>query len=211
MLDWLFKRWRDDSLDWRDYQYLAIDLELTGLEADKCDILSIAWVALKPPNIELASAREFIVNTQAPLGQSPTIHGLTQRELGQGSSLTKAVEALFEQTAAMRNCVWLFHHASLDMAFLQLACKKLDKPWAPPPVVDTLVLEGRSLRQAGREPKAEGLSLAQCRERYGLPAYPAHSAMEDALATAELFLSFAYQHHGQSGLRLSRLTYRPLI
>lgn len=33
------------------------------------------------------------------------------------------------------------------------------------------------------------LTLAGCRVRYGLPDYPAHNALVDALATAELLLA----------------------
>jgi DNA polymerase-3 subunit epsilon len=33
------------------------------------------------------------------------------------------------------------------------------------------------------------LRLAECRSRYNLPAYPAHNALMDALAAAELLLA----------------------
>lgn len=205
MLNLWWQRWRNNTLDWRQYQYLAIDLELSSLTVSKGHILSLAWVVVTPPCIPLASAKEMIINSGGALGQSPTIHGLTQRELDQGCALEEAVTALFEQTRSMPNCVWLFHHAGLDLAFLKAACHDLGLAWTIPPVVDTLVLETRALRRAGREPGVEGVSLEKCRARHGLPDYAAHNALEDALATAELFLSCAYGLQGRHELRLSRL------
>jgi DNA polymerase-3 subunit epsilon len=65
--------------------------------------------------------------------------------------------------------------------------------WPSPTVVDTvdlLVKVARRAHLARPELPADppALNLAAAREAHGLPAYQAHDALTDALATAELFL-----------------------
>ena len=46
------------------------------------------------------------------------------------------------------------------------------------------------------------LRLHSCRQRYGLPHYPAHDALTDAVATAELLLAWAAHAGGRQEVRL---------
>jgi len=69
--------------------------------------------------------------------------------------------------------------------------------------VDTMAIANKRIHLQG---KALGLRLAQCRERYGLPAGSQHDALADAQATAELFLAQASYLGKQENLRLSELS-----
>lgn len=195
-MQWL-RQWfgsNQNTLPWQQYRYLAIDLELSGLDHRKDQILSVAWVPVQPPHILLHQRQNFIINTQVTLGQSPAIHGLTREYLDQGAELHEVLRKLAEDTQADANTLWLFHHASLDMAFLREAHKQLALQFSPPQVIDTLALEHRTLKRRGKEPEIEGLSLDKCRARYDLGPHPAHHALEDAIATAELFLAYCYRN-----------------
>jgi DNA polymerase-3 subunit epsilon len=72
------------------------------------------------------------------------------------------------------------------------------------PVVDTLLLEQRRLLRANKGIKSGDLRLHYCRQRYGLPDYPAHDALTDALATAELLSAWAIHAGGKQGVRLKQ-------
>ena len=59
---------------------------------------------------------------------------------------------------------------------------------------ETVGLEHRLLTRRDQPILQGDLRLQACRERYGLPPLPAHNALSDALATAELLLA----HHARA-------------
>jgi DNA polymerase-3 subunit epsilon len=69
------------------------------------------------------------------------------------------------------------------------------------PCVDTLVREHKLLNRREVPIKSGDLRLQACRDRYNLPPYPAHNALLDALATAELLI--AHAKHRSAGQKLS--------
>jgi DNA polymerase-3 subunit epsilon len=105
----------------------------------------------------------------------------------------------------MQGAVLVFHHAPLDMRFLQNA--SIDNFRCPLlfSYVDTMEIEKRRMHLQG---KITGLRLAQCRQRYGLLAGSQHNALADAQATAELFLAQASYLGKSHELKLSRLALR---
>jgi DNA polymerase-3 subunit epsilon len=96
-----------------------------------------------------------------------------------------------EIAARLREGVLLLHFKALDLAFLREAHRRSGTSWPRPRVVDTVDLLLRlhdRQQQWTPHPPAPATGLAAARERLGLPAYPSHDALCDALATAELFL-----------------------
>jgi DNA polymerase-3 subunit epsilon len=89
--------------------------------------------------------------------------------------------------------VLLVHQAAIDVRFLRRAFDEARRRWPSPKVVDTVDLLVKAARKerfidpAAQEREPE-LNLWAARARYGLPAYAAHDALTDAIATAELFL-----------------------
>jgi DNA polymerase III subunit epsilon len=71
--------------------------------------------------------------------------------------------------------------------------------------VDTLRIEQRRLALRQHAPQSGELRLEACRRRYGLPDYPAHDALVDAVAAAELLLAQASHAGGERGLTLGQL------
>lgn len=169
-----------------DCSLLCLDLETTSLEADAGEIASIGWVAIERGAVVLASAEHYRVRLRGEVGQSAIYHEMTDEMVASGVEEAWMVERLC-QVAAGR--VVVFHHAALDMAFLNALCLRLAGVPFLVPVIDTMELERRSLSRTGLPPKRQSLRLFSCRERYNLPLYPAHDALSDALATAELLLA----------------------
>jgi DNA polymerase-3 subunit epsilon len=167
----------------QDIDWLVVDCEMTGLDPAKNSLLSIGWVSIRQGEIDYASRRHILLHSQDNVGDSAIIHGLLDRQIAGASSASKALSVL---SAELANSVAVFHHAHLDVAFLQRASMTVFRCPVRFQYVDTLAIEKRRLDRQG---KLGRLQLAACRERYGLPAALEHNAMTDAIATAELFLA----------------------
>lgn len=182
-------------------RFLVADLETTALEAANGEIASIAWVEVSDGAIQLESAQHHLVRISGSVGQSAVFHQLHDTELADAEPLEAALRALLEAAIGK---VLVFHNAELDMGFLNKAL--LSQAEAPllAQVVDTLQLEKRKLLKRNDVIETGALRLFSCRARYGLDDYPAHDALVDALATAELLLAIA-AHLGE------RCTLRDLL
>jgi DNA polymerase-3 subunit epsilon len=171
-----------------DTPMIAVDLELTGLDPARDHIISVGWTLIDGGRVQLGSNRHVLVTAAESVGESAAIHELTDSEVAEGVKPRKALKKLFKAAAGR---VWVFHHAALDVAFLQRACREW-AGFAPPfTVLDTMQIE-LGLRKRRDVPVQQGdLQLSQLRSDYGLPRYTAHNALIDALATAELLLAIA--------------------
>ena len=179
---------------------IAVDLELTGLDASKDQIISVGWTCIDNGRIQIGSNRHILVNADRTVGESAVIHELMDNEVSGGEDVVFALESLFEAAAGR---VWVFHHAGLDVSFLQKACHQ----WlgAAPPFagLDTMKIE-LGLRKRRDQPVQQGdLQLARLRSVYHLPRYTAHNALIDAFATAELLLAIAARLDRKKSLDLA--------
>ncbi|BFM08612.1 3'-5' exonuclease [Halioxenophilus aromaticivorans] len=172
---------------------MAVDLETSSLSTADGEILSAGWVALDNQQILLHTAQHHLIAAENSVGQSAAIHHLRDCDLLAGKHTQTLLEALLE---AAQGRVLLFHNASLDMAFLNQLCQNLCGTDLLLPYEDTLVNEKQKLTHQGKVIAQGDLTLAECRNRYHLPYYAGHNALNDALATAELYA--AQQSHARS-------------
>ena len=188
MLEWL-KRWsaktsaRTETLSTglADVSWLAVDLELTGLEIEKDDIVSVGWLQGQRFVLQLDTCHHAYVKTEAKLNQSPIIHGITDRDLQQGDALQRQLALL---RGFAQSHVWVFHHHVLDWGVLKRRYRQLDMIINPPLMLDTLLLERYLTSKGGAY--LQRVDLASSRQRHKLPVAPAHNALDDACATLEL-------------------------
>ncbi|RKF14245.1 3'-5' exonuclease [Alginatibacterium sediminis] len=163
---------------------LSIDFETTGLDAQIDQILSIGFVQLEKGRIRLDSAQHMFIKGQVALKpETAVINHIVPEMLDSGIALDEAMDKLFE---AMRGKIVLAHGSQIEQAFIEryIHQRYLIEDF---PIVwlDTLKLEKSFY---GQQEQAEtDYRLAMIRQRYGLPDYPGHGALIDALATAELF------------------------
>ena len=188
----LENNWKNTHLKvnthWNKTEYLSVDLEMSSLDVNKGEILSIGWVVIRNGKVRLDSAEHHIIHSNHGVGQSATIHQLRDCEIEEGLSITQISERFLKVST---NRVLIFHHAALDMAFLNKASRAIYGAPLLLTSVDTLLLEkAKLLREKGHIHQGD-LRLSACRERYNLPLYPAHNALMDAIATAELFIAIA--------------------
>lgn len=178
---------------------ISVDLEMTGMDARQNQIIAIGWTLLDNGRICLGSNRHLVINADQSVGHSAAIHELMDNDVADGVPLEAGLEALFE---AARGRVWLFHHARLDVAFLQRACMAWAGVDMPFRVLDTMEME-LAIRKRRSLPVHHGdLRLTKLRTDYNLPVYTAHNALIDAYATAELLLAIVAKTDSGGSLRL---------
>ncbi|MFT5177388.1 MAG: DNA polymerase-3 subunit epsilon, partial [Alteromonas macleodii] len=161
-----------------------VDLELTSLDPVTTQITSIGYVSGSAGKITLSSSGYHVINTSADLGQSPVIHGLTLDILQQGEGLADAINSLLP---LLKTHVLIFHNARLDLMALDSAFKRCGLPQMEVLYIDTLQLALYQLNKQHQVLPSNSATLTVCRQRLDLPAFPEHNALDDALATMQLF------------------------
>ncbi len=169
-----------------EVSFMALDLEMTGLNPVKDQILSIGLVPIEKGFIKLKDAEHQLLQIQGSVGQSAIIHGILDIHLQQGKSLDEVMTWLLEK---IQGKILLAHHAPLDLAFLEMALVRLGYQEPKLFALDTLALEKKRLLRQNDIIKEGSLRLGATRARYGLPVYAAHNALMDALACGELLLA----------------------
>ncbi|HLS46150.1 MAG TPA: 3'-5' exonuclease, partial [Ornithinicoccus sp.] len=123
MSRWLPWRSRDELSDRRveDLELLALDIETTGLDPARHEVLSFGMVPVRRLTIELAEARQYAVRPVrgAGVGDSATVHGITD-DVAAGAEPME--EVLPRVLAALEGRALLAHHASIEVGFLTAAC-----------------------------------------------------------------------------------------
>ena len=188
------------SQEFMSTRFLVLDCEMSGLDPNKCQLLSIGWVVIENGRIVNSTARHLLIHADRGAGDSSKIHGLLDSSIAGASSAASVLMLLMKQ---IPGSVLVFHHAPLDVKFLQKATMENFRCPLLFNYVDTMEIEKRRIHLQG---KAMGLRLAQCRERYGLQSGSQHDALADAQATAELLLAQASYLSGKQDLNLSQLS-----
>lgn len=173
-----------------EVQFLALDVETTGLNPQAHSIVSIGLMPFTLKRIYCGQSQYWVLKPTSELSEeSVTFHHITHTEIQHAPTFEEVLDPLLQ---AMAGKVMVVHYRNIERAFLGQAVLRLLKEELEFPVIDTMQLEARlHRRQVGwfarlmRRPKVS-IRLANSRERYNLPAYHAHHALTDALATAEL-------------------------
>ena len=177
----------------KDVPMVAIDVETTGLDPARDEIVSIGVVPMDTVCIRSSASRYWVVRPRAELHpESVTIHAITHAQIEAAPDFGAI---LGELLAALAGRVVVVHCREIERRFLDVALKARLGEGIEFPVIDTMELEARLHRRPpqgffarlfARKPAPVSIRLADSRERYKLPRYRAHHALTDALATAEL-------------------------
>jgi DNA polymerase-3 subunit epsilon len=188
----LLGRRPSDPRPWRETVYWALDLETTGLQPGRDEVLSVGLVPVRDGTIRYGERFSRLVRP-ARLGELPQdglgAHHILPGELEDAPPLAAVLEDVDRR---VREGALLLHHAPLDLSFLTRAYAAAGRQWPGPRVVDTVLLLLRLHRRRSRfepHPTPPVTALAEARAALGLPPHRAHDALADALATAELFLA----------------------
>ena len=163
-----------------DLSCTVFDTETTGLEPSAGDrILQIGATRINAGKLRRQDCFDQLVDPQRsiPAAGIP-IHGITPERVA-GQPVIATVLPAFHAFAA--DTVLVAHNAAFDMRFLQLLEAETGIVFNQP-VLDTLLLS------AVVHPQQESHRLEAIAERLGVPVLGRHTALGDAMVTAEVFL-----------------------
>lgn len=160
--------------------YTVFDTETTGLNPSQGDeIIQIGATRVLNGKLLRNESFEQLIDPRRPLSaESAQIHGITADMLA-GKPAIEVVLPSFHAFAA--DTVLVAHNAAFDMRFLQLKEAATGLAFDQP-VLDTLLLS------AVIHPNQESHRLEAIAERLGITIIGRHTAMGDAIVTAEVFL-----------------------
>ena len=163
-----------------DLAYTVFDTETTGLQPSQGDeIIQIGATRIVAGKLRRQECFEQLVDPQRSVPEAGVaIHGI-QAQMLRGQPTIAVVLPAFHTFA--HDSVLLAHNAAFDMRFLQLKEESTGVRFEQP-VLDTLLLS------AVVHPQQESHSLEAMCERLGVSVLGRHTALGDAMVTAEVFL-----------------------
>ncbi|MBI1906901.1 MAG: DNA polymerase III subunit epsilon [Rhodocyclales bacterium] len=160
--------------------YTVFDTETTGLNPSQGDeIIQIGATRIVNGKLLRHESFEQLVDPRRPLNpESIPIHGIRPEMLVNQPTIDKVLPAFH---AFAQDTVLIAHNAAFDMRFLQLK-EGMTGLVFDQPVLDTLLLSGVL------HPNQESHRLEAIAERLNLTIVGRHTALGDAIVTAEVFL-----------------------
>src|SRR4051812_8865848 len=179
----------DRDTPWRELDLTVVDLETTGLNPSRDEIVSFATVTVSHGRVTLADARyELVRPRRMPGEETSRIHGLREADLIEAPPLEDLLEGLLD---ALAGRILIAHVAAIEQGFLEAALAasgmRLRNRF-----VDTakLASELSRLRREGSSERAP-IGLSELARSLGLPVHRRHTADGDALTTAQVFIALA--------------------
>lgn len=166
----------------RDLEMLVIDIETTGFNWKKDEIISIGGVCISKGKIMEDTAFEFLVN---PLREIPAeiaaLTGISNSDILNKPTIDIVLSEIINRTEGK---VLVAHGARFDLNFLNFKLKKLKRKKILNPVLDTAVLAERLL------PWESSYTLDSLAQKFSIDTTLRHRALGDARITGELLLRF---------------------
>lgn len=164
-------------------RYVVVDVESSGLNIMKDRLIAIGAVAVNDGRIDLADSMEVILRQrQVSDRDNILIHGIGGTAQSEGKP---PVEALLEFLEYLGKSPLIAFHVAFDQTMIDRALKtflglRFKHPWT-----DLAYLAPALYPEQARTHR----SLDHWMTRFQLGNYARHSALADALATAELLLA----------------------
>lgn len=171
------------SPSWREARFIAIDVETTGLDPGRDEVISFAGIPIECARLIASESVHGLVRPRAAsLGASTKIHGLREEDL---AGALPAPDALAPLAELMRGRIPVVHAGWVERTFLRKAGCPL-----PRRIVDTAVL-WRLLNIQRGEADPGTCSLSAIAGAVAVPADRPHTADGDTLTAAQVFLAMA--------------------
>lgn len=164
----------------RELMFTVFDLETTGLNPSTGDeIISFGAIRILNGKVLQHDTFEALVKPSRPVSQESTrIHGITN-EMLEGKPTVLEVLPAFH--AFCEGSVLVGHNVAFDLRFLKLLEKSSGLRFEHP-ALDTLLLSSTLF------PNAASHDLGGLAAKYGVAIRGRHTALGDAVATAEVFV-----------------------
>ncbi len=177
----------DESFSIARPRYVAIDIELSGLDQSRDTILSVGAIRMTGGRIELKETfYRRIVSLEALSVQGLPAYGVLPADMVIEGDPAPAISEFINFCA---NYVLVGHLISTDLDFLKKEVKKYFGKEVRNPVIDTyLVYHWLKRREASGEAYSPvEVKLHEVANRLGISAVAGTDAMSDAFITAQVF------------------------
>ena len=166
-----------------DARFVVIDVETTGLDVQRSELLSVGLVPVYLSGIEIGGLTEVLLRRENNGFDKDNlvVHGITPTESASGLDIQEALIAVIEHVR--KSCLVAFH-ADFDRAMLRRALRKHLGIKLGNTFIDIAYL----LPGLFTESTAGLEGLDDWLHYFGIPAPARHRASGDALVTAELLL-----------------------
>ncbi len=185
-MDSLSKPQPIDFKQLKETRFVVLDLETTGLNIHKDQVIAIGAVVIQDNEIKINQSFErTLFRKTANVDGTVLIHGISPEEIASGSP---PEQALIDLMTFADNSVFLAYHAPFDHGMLSRALKrdlgvKLKHTFIDVADIASAIFPnikvGRTMQNAG---------LDDWVEHFKLNVTNRHNASADALATAEITL-----------------------
>ena len=180
---------------------IAVDVEATGLDADKASILSVGAVDLDDPTNQFYEECRVWRGAQVS-DESLAVTGFSHEQIGEESGKQSEAELVQNfiawATDRPKTLTFVGQNPRFDSAFIEAACRRegIEFPF-PHRTLDTHSLVWLHHVNRGIEPptanRRSAINLDYALEYCGVPAEPhPHNALTGALCHAEVFARVAY-------------------
>jgi DNA polymerase-3 subunit epsilon len=164
-------------------EYVAFDLETTGLSAESDRIVEIGAVRFDPSG-EILEEFERLVNPLRPSSpRARAVHGISDAELALAETAEMVLPEFLGFLGDPSRTTLMAHNASFDAGFLGRELARLGRPMPGHAVVDTLAMARK------RWPKLGGHRLDFLAKRLGLDPHGPHRALADSRRVRGLWLA----------------------
>lgn len=159
---------------------VVLDTETTGLDVASDRVVSIGAVRLNGPRILRHLTLDRLVNPEQPIPtRSTAVHGISTAMVAGAPRAAEVLPAVLE---FLSGSVVVGHCIGFDLKMLEREAARAGIAWAPPPSLCTMRLAG------GLFAETDELSLDGLAERLGVSVRGRHTALGDALVTAEVYV-----------------------
>lgn len=160
-------------------EFVVVDIETTGLDRTKDQIIEIASILVVDGNVKQEFSKLIKIEKELP-SDIIKLTGISDNLLNiEGVNEKQAISELIE---FIGDRTVICHNASFDINFIQSRCRKLDIPMIRNKVIDTLAL-ARKINCGASDYKLETLAKFFTLNTKGI-----HRALVDCYLTFGIFL-----------------------
>ncbi|MEY9874106.1 DNA polymerase-3 subunit epsilon [Streptacidiphilus sp. MAP12-33] len=157
--------------------FAVVDVEASGRSPWRHRVVEVGVVLLDYPLLRVEAEFSTLVDPGGPVGPT-SVHRITQEHVAGAPNFREIAPHLSD---LLRGRILVGHHVTCDLGFLVREFARIGVAVPDAPTLCTMALAGRVLGD-----QLPGRSLGACTAAFGLPDFPAHTALGDARATARL-------------------------
>jgi DNA polymerase-3 subunit epsilon len=180
-------------MDLDDAVYCSVDIETTGLDFKRDEMIAFASIPIRRGKIIVHEAYYTLIKSENYRIDAMKYHGISEGDLEDMPVFEKVAGEILERTDSLM----VGHTIEFDYQFLRKHFKKVGIKLKKE-TIDVVKIEEWLAKKEGRQ--APDFTLDGLMKRYDLKSYYRHNAFADAFFTAQIF-QFQLSEIAQLGVK----------